>query len=278
MKKGPASPVRLSHAAVPFGRARLALSYGGEGRLLLFIHAGPCDRRMWWSQLNAFAGHWQVAAHDRRGHGDTTCVRESFSPAADADAVMEALGADSAILVACGDGARVAVDYALAYPERVDGLVLVSPVLGEDPLPQDIPDVAQRLMDEIELARKGGDIDWLNRLQAHAWLDGPASAENRVGGNTRQLFLDMNGNALRRADPGRETSQADAVRRFRDIAAPVALVAGEFGFPHIGARCQMLAKAVPRSELVVMKGVADLAPLEAPARFNTLLKRVLKPM
>jgi len=40
------------------------------------------------------------------------------------------------------------------------------------------------------------------------WLDGPSAAEGRVGGPARELFLDMNGRALRAPDPGEQAEIA----------------------------------------------------------------------
>jgi pimeloyl-ACP methyl ester carboxylesterase len=270
--------VELEHFQVRSGRANLSVSIAGEGRLVVMLHAGVCDRRMWWSQLSAFSKNFQVAAFDRRGFGDTSYVPESHSSVRDLDAVMEALEADSAILVGCSQGGRVAVDYALTHPDRVDGLVLVSPAISGANKGEEYPEDIQRLMDEIELATKAGDLEWLNRLEAHAWLDGPAQREGRVGGNVRVLFMDMNSTALRSPEPGRQSGHTDAMRRFGDIRQPVEFISGEFDFPHINARSEALARSNKRAHLTVMKGVAHLPSLEQPAQFNTVLKRALKGM
>lgn len=270
--------VEPEHFQVRSGRANLSVSIAGEGKLVVMLHAGVCDRRMWWSQLAAFSKSFQVAAFDRRGFGDTSYVPESHSSVRDLDAVMEALEADSAILVGCSQGGRVAVDYALTHPDRVDGLVLVAPAISGASKGEEYPEDIQRLMDEIELATKAGDLDWLNRLEAHAWLDGPAQKEGRVGGNVRVLFMDMNAIALRNQDPGRQSGHTEAMRRFRDIRQPVEFVSGEFDFPHINARSEALARSNKRAHLTVMKGVAHLPSLEQPAQFNTVLKRALKRM
>ncbi len=272
------SQTDLAHFQVRSGRANLSVSVAGEGRLVLMLHAGVCDRRMWWAQLSAFAKNFQVAAFDRRGFGDTSYVAESHSSVRDLDAVMEALDADSAILVGCSQGGRIAVDYALTHPDRVDGLVLVAPAISGAAPPDEYPDSIQRLMDEIELATKAGDLEWLNRLEAHAWLDGPAQKEGRVGGNARLLFLDMNATILRSADAGRHSGQTDAMRRFRELRQPVEFISGEFDFPHINARSEALAKVHRRAHVSIMKGVAHLPSLEQPALFNTTLKKALKKM
>lgn len=273
-----AAAAALSHVALRSGRGTLALTMAGEGRLVVFIHAGFCDRRMWWAQLGALADRFQVVAYDRRGFGESSPASETHSHVRDLDVILDALDADSAILVASSEGCRIATDYAATHPERVDGLVLVSPHAGALPAPSALPDQLQRLLDEIELARRAGDLDWLTRLMAHAWLDGPSQAQGRVGGNTRLLFLDMVAMALRRSNGLRDTGGGDPFRRFRYLSQPAEIVAGELDFPHILARAQEMVASGRRSRFSLMKGVAHLPGLEAPVRFNALLKRLLKAM
>src|SRR5690554_3098938 len=99
----------------------------GEGIPVVFLHAGVCDSRMWTAQIAAVAeaGFWGVA-YDRRGYGETTTVDEGFSHLEDLEAVLEDLGIHAAIFVGASLGGALAIDFALAYPERVAGLVLVA--------------------------------------------------------------------------------------------------------------------------------------------------------
>jgi pimeloyl-ACP methyl ester carboxylesterase len=273
-----AAAVALSHVALRSGRGTLALTMAGEGRLVVFVHAGFCDRRMWWAQLGALADRFQVVAYDRRGFGESSPASEAHAHVRDLDVILEALDVDSAILVACSEGCRIAIDYAATHPERVDGLVLVSPHAGTLPPASALPDQLQRLVDEMELARRAGDIDLLIRLMAQAWLDGPLQAQARVGGNTRTLFLDMAAMALRRSNGLRETGGGDPFRRFRYLSQPAEIVAGQLDFPHVLARAQDMVVSGRRAHLTMMKGVAHLPGLEAPVRFNSLLKRLVKAM
>lgn len=256
----------------------IAASVAGFGRLVVFLHAGMCDRRMWWAQLGGLADRFRLVAYDRRGFGESSPAGEQHTQVRDLDAVLESFDADSAILVASLDGCRIAVEYALAHPDRVDGMVLASPCAAAMPSTSSQPDNVQRLLDELELARRSGDIAWLSRLMAHAWLDGPAAPEGRVAGNTRQLFLDMSDGALRRADGNRDSLTGDPYRRFRDVTQPVALVCGALDFPHVLERGRALAVSGRKAHFHLVKDVAHLQCLEAPGRFNNLLARLIKPM
>lgn len=268
----------MQHFVIRSGRADLAVSMAGEGRAIVFLHAGAADRRMWWSQLAVFAETHLVVGYDRRGFGDTRYKAEAYSNVRDLDVLLEALEIEQAVLVGCSLGGKIAIDYALSYPERVDGLVLVAPAISGAPQPKSYPPKIRKLVDEMDKAEKGEDKDWLNRLYAHAWLDGPAEAEGRVGGNLRQLFLDMNGIALRAEPAGKDADQVDGYTRFRELKVPIEIVSGELDFPHINERSMKLSGQARRAHLSVMPGVAHFPNLEQPAKFNALMKRALKRM
>ena len=88
--------------------------------------------------------------------------------------------------------------------------MLVGPGVAGAPQAAPAEGAIARLESEIEVAELAGDLERLNRLEAHAWLDGPACAEGRVGGPLRQLFLDMNDRALRSAPAGDQTRSTDS--------------------------------------------------------------------
>jgi pimeloyl-ACP methyl ester carboxylesterase len=266
----------MQNFVVRSGRADLAVSMAGEGTAVVFLHAGVADRRMWWSQLAMFSASHCVIAYDRRGFGETRYKSEPHNLVQDLDAVLETVGIERAVLVGCSQGGRIAIDYALTYPERTEGLILVAPAISGAPAVSEYPDRIQRLFDEMELAERNGDVDWQNKLEAHAWLDGPAEDEGRVSGSVRELFLDMNALALRASAPGKETGVLKAYARLAELEMPVEIVSGELDFPHINERNKHLRSTVRRGHLTVMPAVAHLPSLEAPAKFNTLLRRLLR--
>jgi hypothetical protein len=92
----------------------------------------------------------------------------------------------------------------------VAGLVLIGAAVRGAPYPDIEEGPTAELTGRIESADAAGDIDEVGRLEAWMSLDGPSAEEGRVGGAVRELFLDMNGRALRAEDPG---DQAESRRR-----------------------------------------------------------------
>ncbi|HWJ87924.1 MAG TPA: alpha/beta hydrolase [Pelagibacterium sp.] len=247
----------------------------GEGIPVVFLHAGVCDSRMWAAQIAAVAeaGFWGVA-YDRRGYGETTTVDEGFSHLEDLEIVLEDLGIHAAIFVGASLGGALAIDFALAYPERVAGLVLVATSISGAKVADLPPDIMQ-IANAMEAVEESGDLDAINAVDTHAWLDGPLSESGRVTGEVRALFQAMNGNILRKPELTREDRPPSVVDKVGEIDTPALLIVGDLDFPHIVARHEDLSEEMDNAFGAVIEGTAHLPGLERPDLFNPLLLEFL---
>lgn len=257
------------------GQAHLRGEVTGRGRTVVFLHAGVADRRMWRAQASALSGTHRVVTYDRRGFGETRLVDEGYSHVGDLRAVLDAVQSDRATLVGCSQGGRIALDFTLAHPERVAGLVLVAPSIGGAPAPETFPPSVEALLEELEAAEASGDLGRLNRMEARVWLDGVLGKEGRVSGEVRELFLDMNGIALRASEVGEEEPVPPAWPRLGQITAPTWVLCGDLDFPHVQERCARLGEVLPGARSSVLAGTAHLPSLEQPDAFNGWLLQVL---
>lgn len=137
---------------VDAGGAELYAEHVGPSSapVVYYLHGGPgYSSHSFRELMGPDLAEWQMIYADERGGG------RSYAPAgtsadlntlaADVTAVLDAFGLDRAVLLGHGFGAMVAVQTALAHPERVTGLVLVAPWLS-------LPLLAQRLLTAAETA------------------------------------------------------------------------------------------------------------------------------
>ena len=260
-----------SNHQVASGQAVLAATVIGHGDPVVFLHAAVCDSRMWRAQLDAVGASHRAIAYDRRGFGETRAEKEDFSAVADLLAVIDAAGNGApAILVGCSQGGRVALDAALLHPSRVRALVLIAPAVSGAPEPIHPPDIAD-LMARLKDAEQAGDLDRVNAIKAHHWLDGPLQPEGRVAGEARRLFLDMNAIALRSPPIGANLDVAPTFQRLGEISAPSLVLWGDLDFPHIQERCRHIATTIPKGAGHMLTGTAHLPSLERPTEVTNLL-------
>jgi pimeloyl-ACP methyl ester carboxylesterase len=105
----------------------------GEGPAVVLLHGLTATRRyvVMGSRALERSRH-RVVAYDARGHGRSTPAPERAAYgyqllADDLEAVLDQLGLARAILAGASMGAHTAVRLALTRPERVSGLVLITP-------------------------------------------------------------------------------------------------------------------------------------------------------
>jgi pimeloyl-ACP methyl ester carboxylesterase len=258
------------------GGARLHCEKAGKGACVIMLHAGIADARMWRPTQDYLVRNHMAVAYDRRGYGETTTPDEPFSHIDDLERIRTVLGVERVSLIGCSQGGRVAIDYALAHRQRVASLVLVASAVSGAPSPQRHSAEIAALLAKLDAAEEAGDLARVNEIEAHLWLDGPSSREGRIAGAVRELFLDMNGKALRHPQLTRERESPSAVDRLADITTPTLVIWGDLDFPHVQERSQMIAANISGTQSAIMRDSAHLPNLEQPGRFNKIVGEFLR--
>ncbi len=258
-------------------KAKLACQEVGSGPASVLLHAGVADKRSWTETMNLLQTGNRLVAYDRRGFGDTKYLPESFSHVDDLAAVIEHTGEDRVVLVGNSQGGRISIDYALANPRKVRGLVLVATAIsGAPPIDESLLDPAVVALDHgSEEAYERGDLTEANRLEAHLWLDGPKEREGRVGGEARTLFLDMNGRALEAAEPGDEIEPPSAYERLAELTMPSLVIVGDLDMSPMMDRSRALVERAANARFEVRPGTAHLPQLEQPTQFASIVSEFL---
>jgi len=246
----------------------------GEGLPVVFLHAGVCDNRMWHHQMAVVAERgWHAIAYDRRGYGESESEDVPFSHLDDLEAVLEAFDIHAAVFVGCSMGGGLAIDFALRHPGRVIGLVLIGTSVTGAPWSATSEERAIEMAEEDAWER--GDLDLLNKVQAHEWLDGPRAQSGRVGGAARELFLDMNARALAKPALTKEEEVPDAWNRVDAVSAPTMLLVGDEDFSALIDRHEHLSETMPNAFAAVLEGTAHIPSIERPELVSRMIGEFL---
>lgn len=260
--------------SVSSGSASLAVSVWGEsGTPIVALHPGVADRRCWrWcAPVWATAGH-VVTAYDRRGFGATEYLPERHDDVDDLRAVTAAMNARPAIVVGNSRGGALAIDHALAHPDEVTALVLIAPSpSGYDDTHWPTMPAEEQLDQQIADAEERGDLELVNRLEVHYWLDGVDQADDRVEGPARRLMAEMNGLALRAAPVGERAEHSPAWERVSALTMPVLVVCGEYDLDGCQQLCADLTAIVPGAHLAKIREAAHCPQLDQPAALNEVV-------
>lgn len=106
---------------------RLHAAEEGAGTPLILLHGNGEDGSYFEHQIRHFSRNYRTIALDTRGHGRSPRGTAPFCIAQfakDLKGFMDVRGIERAILLGFSDGANIAMRFALAWPERVLGLIL----------------------------------------------------------------------------------------------------------------------------------------------------------
>ena len=235
---------------------------------VLLLHAGIADRRMWAPQVEALeaAGH-RTLAPDLPGFGDAPLEPGTIAYVEHAGALLER----PATVVGCSFGGRIALELALARPELVERLVLISAGLGA----WEWSEPAQAGFAEEEEAIERGELAAAAAQQARMWLADDAASEVRalteamtLRSYEQQLPVDGQVKAV--------WPELSAETRLAEIGVPTLVVVGSEDVQDIKAMAERLASDIPEARLETIEGAGHLPSLERPEELNRLLLDFLR--
>jgi pimeloyl-ACP methyl ester carboxylesterase len=242
----------------------------GSGPVVVLLHGGAVDMRMWDDQMAALTDHHRVIRFDARGHGRSETPTEPFRQCDDVARLLRDRGVEKASLVGLSMGAGAATDTTLEYPDLVEKLVVIGagtnePVF-EDPWILDI----QRQMAEAQQA-----------LDAPRWIElflrmgliGPYREEKdldpEVVRRTREMITDTVTNHVR-PDAVPPSHVEGSWDRLGEIAVPCLGIIGTLDAPDHNKMVRRFTATVAEIERA-----AHMPNMERPAEFNQILLRFL---
>ncbi|GGJ68544.1 3-oxoadipate enol-lactonase [Deinococcus aquiradiocola] len=111
------------------GELTLHCRQGGRGdRTVVFLNSLGSDLSIWDDVAGTVAPHVRTVQYDLRGHGLSDAPPAPYTVrdhSLDLARLLDALGVECAVLAGVSVGGLIAQDFAAAFPERVDGLVLM---------------------------------------------------------------------------------------------------------------------------------------------------------
>lgn len=251
--------------------AQIHFEQAGSGHPLVLLHGLGLNLHLWDSQFAPFAGGLRVIRYDLRGFGQSIpSTPAPFSHAEDLKVLLDHFKIERAHILGLSLGGRIALDFALLYPERLDRLVLVDAALGGYRFAEDW----YARMATIMQHGKDGDIAAAKRL----WLAHPLFDSIRAQNRNKQCF-----EQIASSDPGwhwlhqgfEQSINPSAAKRLHEIKAPTLVVVGEHDLPDFQAIADLLQANIAHAKKKVLAGAGHMANMEAPEQFNETVLRFL---
>jgi pimeloyl-ACP methyl ester carboxylesterase len=242
---------------------------GGPGLPLVLAHGFLMDSDMFDPQVEALAGDQRVITWDQRGHGRTESTPDPFSywdSADDQRALLDHLGVHQAVVGGMSQGGFIGLRFALRYPERTAGLVLIATQSGlEDP--EKVPEYDMML----EVWANDGPSEALREMvaaiiignqrpEAAPYLEKWKSAQVPALQQIYRTLMDRD----------------DITERLGEITAPAVVIHGEEDAAIPIARAEELCAALSGCRgLVRVAGAGHAANLTHPESTNAAIRELL---
>jgi pimeloyl-ACP methyl ester carboxylesterase len=228
----------------------------GAGPRLLFLNGSGSTLASSSLLVDPFAARFDVVAHDQRGLGNTEIPTGPYTMgdyAADAIALLDAVGWDRCRVVGVSFGGMVAQELAVTAPERVERLALCCTSPGgaggaSYPLHElaSLP-VAERAEIGTRLLDTRFDREWLASHPGDRGLAEMMAA--------RRADADKNADELRgETEQLRARAGHDVCDRLRLVSAPTLIAGGRYDGIAPVANAEAIATRVPHAELRLYEG------------------------
>lgn len=253
-------------------RGKLYYEVAGEGPAVVLGHAGIADLRMWDDQVAPLAERYTVIRYDIRGFGQSPTADVDWSRHDDLAALIDHLGVTTAAVIGASMSGAIAIDFALAHPDRLWALVLVGSAIDGFDWSQDEA-LAQLDAEETRLL-DAGDIDGAVDLMVRLWVAGPNRDPKGIDASVRERVADMQRAIYKTGrDPVELAQELSplAIMRLEEITAPTLVMIGDQDVPGIKHIAELLASRIPRAETAVIHDAAHLPSMERPVEFNRLV-------
>jgi pimeloyl-ACP methyl ester carboxylesterase len=226
----------------------------GEGPPVLLTHGYSSSSHMWEGQVEPFSQRYKLITWDMRGHGKTDYPDDQakYSEAetvADMAAILDAVGADKAVIGGLSLGGYMSLAFHLAHPERCEALLIIDTGPGY----------------KSDAPRDGWNVTAIRRAERFEkdGLPPPGS-----GGAETRAAPHRDATGLAKAARGMLTQHdARVMNSLPTIAVPALVLAGADDTPFLAATDYMAAK-IPGAKKVIIPGAGHAANIDQPAAFN----------
>jgi len=239
----------------------------GQGQPLVMIRGVSSNLDHWYEQVPVLSKKYQLLVFDNRGIARSSGPGGSFSTkdmAADTIALMEAVGVKGAHVLGYSMGGMIAQEMALAYPEKINGLILVATDCGTSLRIKARSEYTRLFSEMIRLGTSEAKTAAAGCLFARRTFESRPDiikryAEVSLRFPASQKILERQWEAINRHD---------ACSRLQNITAPTLAITGSEDALIPPENSMVLAEHIPDAQMLSIDNSGHQLVIEQPDRFN----------
>ena len=238
----------------------------GEGPVVVLLHGGTLNLRMFDSQVGALSKDYRLVRMDLRGYGRSSMPSDnSYRHCDDVAAVLDHLDISEAVVGGESFGGSVSLDFAFAHNDRLRGLIFeaAGPITGWQWV-EGFP-----LATAFKTAREQG-LQVAQQLILDSPLLASAMRHKSVASDLRDIVQSYSGWHFENRDPALWAEPA-AIDRLEEIITPALVVIGGLDVLDLRMQGDTLAERLPNAIRLEMPESGHVPNMEEPEKFNKVV-------
>lgn len=240
---------------------KLYYEHHGEGPVILLSHGYSATAQMWRRQTAALSAKNKLVIWDMRGHGqsdypDDLSQYSEEETVADMAALLDAVGAKTAIIGGLSLGGYMSLAFHRAHPERVRALLIIDTGPGYR-------------KDEARAGWNANAIRTAERFEKEGLKSLQSGSAERSSAQHRSAV------GLAKAARGMLTQRdARVIDSLPTIRVPALVLVGDKDAPFLAATDYMASK-IPNATKVVIANAGHASNIDQPQAFNDAVVKFL---
>ena len=235
---------------------------------VVLIHDGIAHSAIWEGVWPSFCKQFHTVRYDRRGYGRSPAATTWYYETDDLYTLLRHVKISRAFLVGSSHGGALTIDFTLAHPKLVEGMVLVGAVVSGYGFSDHFLNRGNANNQPLEKNDSAAMIsNWANDKYLLA-ADHP-EAKKKLHDILSAAPQDLNHPDFRRPAP-------DSLPRLNEIRVPTLIIVGDVDIPDVHAHAGVIEAGIPNSRRIVVEDAGHLMYLEKPEEFSRLVITFIK--
>jgi 3-oxoadipate enol-lactonase len=241
----------------------------GNGRPLILLHGLTSNSQMFKVEIENWQEKFRVIALDSRGHGKSEKPLQYTldDHIQDVIALLDHLKIEKASILGVSMGSYIAQGVAIAYPERIDKLILVVP--KSNGITTSIEELFARHAEELKGLSKEGQMAYISK---YIYRNFPAIKKRLTEiGQYETMLTSKQQEAANRALAG-----FDFRPQLPYVMAETLVISGKYDGLNPPEKGKEIASLMPNASFVEFENSGHIPPAEEPERFLQVVTEFFK--
>lgn len=249
------------------------ISKVGSGPPIILVHGVGLDQYMWDPLLEELKKDFTCITYELCGHGRATQIKGNVTLrefGKGLSELIESVKPLRPILLGFSLGAMVVKRFVIDYPNVVDGLIIAHSVFDRDPTQR------KAILKRLETVRKLG-LAAIVEPAIERWFTELFKQNNpQILEQVRHTLMGNDLDSYLKSYEVFAQGDLELLPMVNKIECSATIITGEYDINSTPFMAYSLARKIEGSTVIILKGLAHGAPIEAPKRFADAIKNATK--